>query len=89
MLGRKNYTQEEFDHSRAEVNKQLAAYENLVKALGSATTVKKVNAALEASRRSSSTIWFLFSTGPLSTESEWSRARTATQSTKSKCFATP
>lgn len=48
MLGRKNYTQEELDHSRAEINKQLAAYKNLVKALGSATTVKKVNAALEA-----------------------------------------
>jgi hypothetical protein len=48
MLGRKSYTQEEFDHSKTAIDKQLAAYKSLVKAVTSATTDKKVNSALEA-----------------------------------------
>jgi hypothetical protein len=48
MLGRKNYTQEEFDHAKAAINQQLAAYEKLVKAVGSNSTDKKVGSALAA-----------------------------------------
>jgi septin family protein len=48
MLGRKDYTQEELDHSKTAVDQQLAAYNKLVKAIASATTDKKVNSALEA-----------------------------------------
>jgi hypothetical protein len=47
MLGRKNYTQEELDHSKTEIDQQLAAYKKLVKAIAGATTDKKVNSALE------------------------------------------
>lgn len=48
MLGRKSYTQEEFDHSKASIDQQLATYKTLVKAVAKATTDKKVNSALEA-----------------------------------------
>ncbi len=48
MLGRKSYTQEEFDHCKAAIDQQLAAYTTLVKAMTSATTDKKVNSALDA-----------------------------------------
>lgn len=48
MLGRKSYTQEELDHCKAAIDQQLAAYKTLVNAVGSATTDKKVSAALEA-----------------------------------------
>jgi hypothetical protein len=48
MLGRKTYTQEEFDHAKAAIDQQLAAYRKLVKAVGSATKDKKVDSALEA-----------------------------------------
>jgi hypothetical protein len=30
MLGRKNYTQEEFDHGKVVIQAQLAAYKQLV-----------------------------------------------------------
>jgi hypothetical protein len=48
MLGRKDYTQEEFHHARAAIAEQLAVYRKLVKAIDGATADKKVNAALEA-----------------------------------------
>jgi len=47
MLGRNSYTREEFDHARAAVGAQLAAYKALVKAAG-ASADKKVGASLEA-----------------------------------------
>jgi hypothetical protein len=47
MLGRKNYTQEELDHSKAMVDRQLAAYKTLVTAAGAATDTK-VGSAFEA-----------------------------------------
>jgi hypothetical protein len=48
MLGRKDYTREELDHSKAEVKQQLSAYKKLVKSVAGATTDKKVDAAREA-----------------------------------------
>ncbi len=48
MLGRKSYTQEEFDHCKAAIDQQLAAYKTLVEAVSSATTDSKVNSALAA-----------------------------------------
>jgi hypothetical protein len=47
MLGRKNYRQDELDQAKAAVDKQLAAYKNLVKAVGD-TSDPKAKAALEA-----------------------------------------
>jgi len=46
MLGRKTYTQAEYDHAKEAVDQQLAAYKKLVKAAG-ATSDPKVSAALE------------------------------------------
>ncbi|GEM_PF-1829515 len=87
-LGRKNYTQEELDHCKATVDQQLAADKNLVKAVADATKDEKVNAALEAFE----TLFFnnLTSswTATSSIDCEWSPARTATRSTKSRCYAT-
>jgi hypothetical protein len=48
VLGRKTFTQEELDHSRAEVDQQLAAYKALAKAIAGAPTNKKVDSAFEA-----------------------------------------
>lgn len=48
MLGRKNYTQEEFDHAKTAINQQLAAYKKLAKAVNSLTADADVNSALEA-----------------------------------------
>jgi hypothetical protein len=48
MLGRKTYTQEEFDQATAAVDRQLAAYKKLVKAIDGAPPEPKVKAALEA-----------------------------------------
>jgi Cu/Ag efflux protein CusF len=45
MLGRKNYTQAEYDHAKKAVDQQLAAYKKLVKAVDTADP--KVKAALE------------------------------------------
>jgi hypothetical protein len=47
MLGRKNYTQAEFDHAQKSVDQQLAAYKKLVKAVD-ATSDPKAASALAA-----------------------------------------
>ena len=47
MLGRKTYTRKKFDHSYAEIVRQLAAYTKLAKA-GGATTDKKAGTAFQA-----------------------------------------
>jgi hypothetical protein len=47
MLGRKSFTPEELDHSRSEVDKQLAVYTKLAKAIASKTADKKAQSALE------------------------------------------
>jgi hypothetical protein len=47
MLGRKTYTQEELDHGKAVIAQQLAAYQALVKAVGSKAD-KKADTALAA-----------------------------------------
>jgi hypothetical protein len=46
MLGRKTYTQEEIDQGKAAVERQLAAYRQLVKAVADATTDERVDAAV-------------------------------------------
>jgi hypothetical protein len=48
MLGRKNYTREELDHAKTAIDKQLAAYRKLVKAVDGASSDPKVTSALEA-----------------------------------------
>ena len=47
MLGRKDYTKEELNHARQEIDELLSAYKRLVKAVG-ATSDKKAQAALAA-----------------------------------------
>lgn len=47
MLGRKTYTQEELDHATTAIDKQLAAYKKLAKAID-ATSDAKARAALDA-----------------------------------------
>jgi hypothetical protein len=47
MLGRKDYTREEFDHGKAAIDSQLAAYRQLAAALDSDTTSDKVRSAQE------------------------------------------
>jgi hypothetical protein len=47
MLGRKTYTQEEFDNAETAIARQLAAYKKLVEAVGGAEPGPKVAAALE------------------------------------------
>jgi hypothetical protein len=47
MLGRKDYTQEELDNATSAINKQVAAYKKLAKAVD-ATADPKAAAALEA-----------------------------------------
>jgi hypothetical protein len=48
MLGRKNYTQDEFDQGKAAIDQQLAAYKKLVKTIPGVTAEKKVDAALSS-----------------------------------------
>jgi hypothetical protein len=48
MLGRKDFTTEELDQARAAVTDQLAAYQDLVKAIGNAPQSAEVHAALAA-----------------------------------------
>jgi hypothetical protein len=45
MLGRKDYTREEFDHGKAVIDGQLAAYRQLAAALDNDTTSDKVRSA--------------------------------------------
>jgi len=47
MLGRKTYTRQELDHSKAAVEQQLAAYKKMVKAMKTATSDAKVASAVE------------------------------------------
>jgi hypothetical protein len=47
MLGRKDYTKEELDHATSAINRQLAAYKKLAKAVD-ATSDPRTTAALEA-----------------------------------------
>jgi hypothetical protein len=48
LLGRKNYSQEEFDHAKSAVDQQLAAYKKLVKAIDGATPDPSVRSALDS-----------------------------------------
>ena len=48
MFGRKNSTQEEFDHAKAAIGEQLAAYRKLVKAVDGAPADPNVRRALDA-----------------------------------------
>ena len=48
MLGRKNYTKEEFHQARTAVEQQLAAYATLTEAVDGATSDPAVASALEA-----------------------------------------
>jgi hypothetical protein len=48
MLGRKNYTQEELDHATTAIDRQVAAYRELVEAIDGAGSDPKVKAALDA-----------------------------------------
>jgi hypothetical protein len=48
MFGRKDYTREELDHARTAIDRQLAAYKKLVKAVDSAPSDPTVTSALEA-----------------------------------------
>ena len=56
MLGRKNYTQEEFDHGKAAIMEQLAAYKELVGEITSGTNDNKLQSALKTLKDYSSTI---------------------------------
>src|SRR5712692_1437177 len=47
MLGRKNYTQEEFDHGKVAIKEQFAAYKKFVGEIASGTTDKKLQPALD------------------------------------------
>jgi len=48
MRGRKTYTKAEFEHAKAAIDQQLAAYKKLVKTVAPSTTEKKVNATLDS-----------------------------------------
>lgn len=47
MLGRKNYAQDEFDHGKSAIEKQLAAYEKLGTAIAGKSTGATAHSALE------------------------------------------
>jgi len=47
MLGRKNYTQEEFDNDRTAINEQIAAYKKLSMAIASEKANKKLQSSLK------------------------------------------
>jgi len=47
MLGRKDYTQEEFDNGKAAVEQEVAAYGHLMTAIAGTTADKNVTAARE------------------------------------------
>jgi hypothetical protein len=48
MLGRKTYTQQEFDGARAAIDEQLAAYAQLVEAIGGPSPDSAASMALDA-----------------------------------------
>lgn len=48
LLGRKNYTQEELDHATTPIDRQLAAYKKLAKAIDGGTSDPEVRSALDA-----------------------------------------
>jgi hypothetical protein len=48
MLGRNSYTNEEFDQGKAAIERQIAAYKTLVKAIDNTTPDKKLDASLAA-----------------------------------------
>ena len=48
MQGRKDYTQQELDHAKTAVDRQLAAYHQLIEAIDSAISDPKVTSAVEA-----------------------------------------
>jgi hypothetical protein len=48
MLGRKDYTQEELDHTVAAIDQQIAAYSELRDAIDGAAPDPRVASALEA-----------------------------------------
>jgi hypothetical protein len=48
MFGRKDYTQEEIDNAKTAVNSQIAAYQQLTRAVDGAPADPKVASALEA-----------------------------------------
>jgi len=47
MLGRKNYTREEFDHGKAAIKEQLAAYKKLVAEIAIGVNNKELLSALK------------------------------------------
>src|SRR5260370_20090771 len=47
MLGRKEYTRQEFDHGKAAIEEQLTCYKKLVQAIASELPDKKAPSALE------------------------------------------
>ena len=47
MLGRKDYTKGEYEHGKATVDQQVAAYKKLVKAVSGKASDQKMDAALE------------------------------------------
>ncbi len=55
MLGRKNYTREELDHCKAAIGQQLAAYENLTKAMAPDNHANPILEAFELTFRTSRT----------------------------------
>jgi hypothetical protein len=48
LLGRKNYTQEELDHAKTAIARQLAAYKKLAKTVDGDASDPNVKAALDA-----------------------------------------
>ncbi len=47
MLGRKDYTQEEFDNGKAAIEQEVAAYHHMASAIATVTTDNDVTAARE------------------------------------------
>ena len=47
MLGRKDYTREEYEHGKSAVEKQLTVYKKLTKTIASDASDKKLQSALE------------------------------------------
>lgn len=88
MLGRKDYTKEEFDHGKAAVGRELSAYGHLQTAMTSAAPDENLIAARERfeGRFFNSMVLVL---DRYFVHPAWSRARTRTRSTKWRCSSTP